>query len=124
MVQGDAAEKILTCPFCSAPVGDTQEIRTRFGNTFDGGICRCGAVYVYDRSGHNMGEAYVDALTFACRGDWDLAWSLTPDVDYELIEKSHNARKSKYSTRAAGRDRTPGYIFIRLKQPPKSKSED
>lgn len=124
MVQGDAAEKILTCPFCSAPVGDTQEIRTRFGNTFDGGICRCGAVYVYDRSGHNMGEAYVDALTFACRGDWDLAWSLIPDVDYELIEKSHNARKSKYSKRPAGRDRTPGYIFIRLKQPAKPTNEE
>jgi len=116
MPHGNAAEKILTCPFCSAPVGDTQEIQTRFGNTFTGGICSCGAVYVYDRSGHNLGDAYVDALTFACRGDWDLAWSLTPDVDYEVIEKTHDARRSKYSTRAGGRGRTPGYIFVRLKE--------
>ena len=44
--------------------------------------------YVFDRSGHNLGEAYVDALVFACNGDWETAWTLTPDVDYK-IESFH-----------------------------------
>ncbi len=116
MVQGDPAEKILSCPFCARPVGETEEIRTRFGNTFTGGRCECGAVYVYDQSGHNMGDAYVDALTYACGGDWDLAWSLTPEVDYEVIEKTHDIRKSKYMMKTNPRGRTPCYIFVKLKE--------
>ena len=32
----------------------------------------------------NLGEAYVDALVFACNGDWGTAWTLTPDVDYKI----------------------------------------
>ena len=51
-------------------------------------MCKCGTAYVFDRSGHNLGEAYVDALVFACNGDWETAWTLTPDVDYK-IESFH-----------------------------------
>ena len=35
------------------------------------GRCACGAVYVCDPTGHNVGEAYGDAIAFA-KGDWDI----------------------------------------------------
>jgi hypothetical protein len=76
------------CPFCSEPFKRPEDIKTGLGNVFTGGKCKCGAAYVFDRSGHNLGEAYVDALVFACDGDWEKAWTLTPDADYK-IESFH-----------------------------------
>lgn len=76
------------CPFCSEPFKRPEDIKTGLGNVFTGGKCKCGAAYAFDRSGHNLGEAYVDALVFACNGDWEKAWTLTPDVDYK-IESFH-----------------------------------
>ena len=57
----------------------------------DGGHCRCGAVYVCDPTGHNVGEALCDALAIA-KGNWDVA-SIddsayrTAEIDYDL--RSH-----------------------------------
>ncbi len=113
MRRGLSSDNILRCPFCSRPLDETREIKARFGNTFTGGACECGAVFVFDRSGHNLGDAYVDALTYACNEDWDKAWSLNPDEDYEVKELSYDSRRNKFSgnpRRSAG-----AYLFILLK---------
>lgn len=111
----------LRCPFCEEPVGALEEITTRFGNTFTGGKCSCGSVYVYDGSGHSLGDAYVDGLAYACDNDWDRAWSLVPDVDYEVRELCADTRRNKFLTVRKGSKCT--YLFIRLnrdKNPEKS----
>jgi len=41
---------------------------------------------VYDGSGHNVGDAYVDGLTLACNDDMEKAWSMTPGEDYDVRE--------------------------------------
>ena len=46
------------------------------------GICECGAVYVSDTTGHNIGAAMVECLVIACNDQWDLAWELIPEDDY------------------------------------------
>ena len=46
------------------------------------GRCSCGAVYACDVTGHSLGTAMLEALVFACNGDWDLAWGLLPEEDY------------------------------------------
>lgn len=102
----------LRCPFCEEPVGALQEITTRFGNTFTGGRCSCGSVYVYDGSGHSLGDAYVDGLAYACDNDWDRAWSLVPDEDYEVRELCADTRRNKFLTARRGSKCT--YLFIRL----------
>ena len=71
-------DSILRCPFCDSPIEEPQEMMSSFGSTITGGRCTCSAVYVYDRTGHNMGDAYVDVLNLACDGDLDKAWSMTP----------------------------------------------
>lgn len=76
--------KEALCPFCGKGFEPPSDIRTKLGNIFSGGSCSCGAVYVYDRTGRNLGEAYVDALVFACRDDWDKAWKLIPEEDYNI----------------------------------------
>jgi hypothetical protein len=109
-------DSVLMCPFCERPLEDPQEIMTRFGSTVNGGKCECGTVYVYDRSGHNMGDAYVDVLGLACGGDMDMAWGLIPDEDYELRELTYNSRKNKFGRDAFSRGKpSPVYLFVKLK---------
>ena len=102
----------LECPFCSRQLMPPQEIVTKFSSTFTGWECECNAVYVYEESGHNLGDAYVDALGFLCGGDLDKALSLMPDIDYEVMEMTIDRRRNKLSDR--GRRTGPTYIFIRL----------
>ncbi len=49
---------------------------------FPVGSCDCGAVYVCDATGHNVGSAMVECLVYACSDEWDLAWELIPEDDY------------------------------------------
>jgi hypothetical protein len=70
------------CPFCGQLVDRPRELKTRSLAEFPLGSCECGAVYACDVTGHNLGGAMINALVFACNGDWDLAWSLLPEEDY------------------------------------------
>jgi tetratricopeptide (TPR) repeat protein len=85
---------------------------------FGYGRCECGAVFVFDVTGYNLGAAMVEALNFACNDDWDLAWDLLPGEDYQdaLIEGYDSAEHRVYPS---GHDyeghRVKGALsFIRL----------
>ncbi|WP_232363757.1 DVU0298 family protein [Desulfogranum japonicum] len=49
---------------------------------FPMGKCTCGAIYVCDATGHNVGSAMVECLVNACNDESDLAWELVPEEDY------------------------------------------
>jgi len=70
------------CPFCGSNVGKPTEAMQRKMTEFPVGTCDCGAVYVSDATGHNVGSAMVECLVYACNDDWDLAWELIPEDDY------------------------------------------
>jgi hypothetical protein len=95
------------CPFCFNRIEQPKELLTRKIVEFPLGVCdNCGAVYVYDATGHNMGAAFIEGLLFACNEDDYLAFSLSYGEDYtdavignyDLIshsitpEKIHNER--------------------------------
>jgi hypothetical protein len=80
------ATYVPRCPLCDRPVKPPQEAEPKRLGDFDYGGCECGAVFVHDVTGHNLGAAFVEALGFACADDWDLAWSLMPGADYEEAE--------------------------------------
>ncbi len=106
------------CPFCRELFRRPRDIETELGY-FLGGLCSCGAVYACDPTGRNLGEAFVDALTYACGEDWSLAWSLSPDEDYEQRILSYNLElhtlSPKWSRfhRGASKGRL---LFLRLKE--------
>jgi len=81
---GSKAESALKpwCPFCGMDVGKPTEGIQRKMREFPMGICECGAVYVSDTTGHNIGAAMVECLVIACNDQWDLAWELIPEDDY------------------------------------------
>ena len=70
------------CPFCGMDVGRPTEGARRKMREFPMGRCECGAVYVSEATGHNVGAAMVECLVDACGDDWDLAWELVPEDDY------------------------------------------
>ena len=70
------------CPFCGMDVGRPTEGARRKMREFPMGRCECGAVYVSEATGHNVGAAMVECLVDACGDDWDQAWELVPEDDY------------------------------------------
>lgn len=70
------------CPFCGIDVGRARDAVQRKMTEFPVGRCDCGAVYVCDATGHNVGSAMVECLVYACNDNWDLAWELAPEDDY------------------------------------------
>lgn len=109
-------DSALKCPFCSRLLTSPGEINSRFGSSFEGGRCDCGAVFVYDQGGHTLGDAYVDALGFLCDDDWDKAWSLVPGEDYELVELGYDSRRRRFGGEPRRRSNSPVFLFLRLKQ--------
>lgn len=59
---GSKAESALKpwCPFCGMDVGKPTEGIQRKMREFPMGTCECGAVYVSDTTGHNIGAAMVE----------------------------------------------------------------
>lgn len=74
-----------SCPFCGDFIEKPRDLLFRMPVEMPVGQCSCGAVYACDVTGHNLGTAMIEALVFACNGDWDLAFDLAPDEDY--VEK-------------------------------------
>lgn len=115
-VDEDYRENLLKCPFCARLVGMPEDIKTPFGDVLEGGSCDCGAVYVYDRSGRKLGEAYADALVVAYDWDYDAAFS-APEGDYEEAVIRYNARIRRFlSGEGDFRDRSGKFYFIRRKK--------
>ncbi|PIE57983.1 MAG: PBS lyase [Desulfobulbus propionicus] len=70
------------CPFCGGDIEPPSEAKQRKMTEFPMGRCSCGAIYVSDATGHNVGSAMVECLVSACNDEWDLAWELMPEEDY------------------------------------------
>ncbi|MBI4847377.1 MAG: hypothetical protein HY808_02190 [Nitrospirae bacterium] len=102
----------LQCPFCDNYLAPPIDLRIK-SLEITGGICTCGAIYVLDRTGHNLGEIYLDALTFLCRGDIDKALSLTPG-EYEEGTLDYDVHSNTISRRE-DRSVKGKVIFLRLK---------
>ena len=105
------------CPFCGMNIGRTKDAVQRKMTEFPVGSCECGAVYVCDATGHNLGSAMVECLVYACGDNWDLAWDLMPEDDYltgrieNYDEQTHQIVESK---RLDGRWVRGVLFFVRL----------
>lgn len=104
----------LQCPFCDSPLGPPVHIT---GDILDitGGVCTCSAVYVLDRTGHNLGEIFMEALYFACKEDYDRALSLMPE-EYETLSMDYDPHANTAVPSAAkSTKKIPKLFFLRLK---------
>lgn len=118
MARGNDSKKLL-CPFCDTPLDRPRDVEPKRLGDFGYGRCDvCGAVFVHDVTGFNLGAALVEALGFACNDNWDMAWDLMPDEDYQdcLVEHYDEVTHRIYPS---GHDNRGGRVkgalsFIRL----------
>jgi hypothetical protein len=115
MVDNDTyREKFLKCPFCLLPIcGPPRHIDTPFGDTVEGGGCGCGAVFVFDRTGRMLGEAFMNCLAFAF--DWNYERAVEAgEGSYEEAVVMYDKRFKKFMLDDGGRfDRQPKFYFVR-----------
>jgi hypothetical protein len=105
-------DETAKCPFCAAMIRAPEEIKTEAGG-FIGGRCGCGAVYVCDPTGHNVGEAYLDALTYACGGNITKFDSLNSGENYREAVFNYDMRAHKlWESKDVRRDYSCKMIFI------------
>ena len=105
------------CPFCGQPFGRPPEVNPKREGDFYKWLCQCGAIGAYDTTGHNLGDALMEAIAFAYDDDWDKALSMEADQDYE-IRYVDCYRAGEH--RVLGGDRTYGsglaaFVFVKLK---------
>ncbi len=102
------------CPFCRAEVAKPAELAGGMWYEFEGGICRCGAVFAHDPTARNGGAVLLQALVQCCHGDWDEALSLAPEVDYDEGFVGHyNSLTHRLESQAFGT-----LVFIRRRSQP------
>jgi hypothetical protein len=108
--------KYLKCPLCGETPGVPMDIDTPFGGEVEGGRCGCGAVYVYDRTGRMLGEAFTEALVMAFDWDYDAAFQ-APEGSYEEGVIRYNTRSNQFfKGEGDTRDRCARFYFIRRKK--------
>lgn len=98
------------CPYCGRYISKPVPTRTEFVEIISG-KCECGAVYVCDPTGHNVGEAYGDAMAFAS-GEWNIGELASDCYDMKEISydlKSHSKISAKGLNMKAG-----ALIFIKM----------
>ncbi|MFP3983777.1 MAG: DVU0298 family protein [Desulfurivibrionaceae bacterium] len=107
------------CPFCGKDVEQPQAPAQRKMDEFPMGSCQCGALYVSDATGHNLGSALIEALVHACNDNWDLAWELVHEEDYltgrveNYDEESHQVVETR---ELDGRTVRGTLYFVRLNE--------
>jgi len=119
-------DKYLKCPFCFDRILDFREVSSPFGDTHDSGGCpNCGAVFIYDRTGRLLGEAFMDAIALAYDWDYDKALA-AEDGGYEEMAVSHDLRTGRYLLGDGGpMNRNPKYYFVRrLVQPGRQEGQN
>lgn len=103
------------CPFCNRPIRIPEAIGTEFGEII-GGDCDCGAVYTCDLTGHNMGEALLDALVYACGNDWDRVYNIGAEDYSEAVFNYDINTHRMWNIRDIRTDQGGKIIFIRIKK--------
>lgn len=112
--QREDKDETPRCPFCALLLREPENIKTAAGG-FIGGRCECGAVYACDPTGHNVGEAYLDALEYASGEGRDIFSSLQSDEHYEEAVFNYDLRTHRlWNIKDIRRDYSGKIVFIKV----------
>lgn len=107
------------CPFCGHPFGRPPKAIPKDEGDFYKWTCPCGAVGAYDVTGHNLGDALVEAIAFACDDDWKKAMDMEADQDYEIryVDSYHASEHRVLGGCMAYKSGLAAFVFVKLKNP-------
>ena len=113
--------RTLSCPFCGRNVEEPGSIELPLGGEATGGRCECGAVYVYDETGHQLGDAFNDALVLLY-GGYDAAYSAR-EGEYEEETITYDRRTGRYVECSTSFGPSPKYLFLKKTRIPGGKDK-
>ncbi|UCD86227.1 MAG: hypothetical protein JSV01_00125 [Desulfobacterales bacterium] len=107
------------CPFCAEPFGRPPESHPNREGDFYKWVCLCGAIGAYDATGHNLGDALMEAIASAYDDDWEKALSMEADKDYEIryldcYHPGDHRILQGYRTYKSG---LAAFVFVKVKAP-------
>jgi hypothetical protein len=108
------------CPFCGAELGRPSEIAVDAIEKGQGGTCRCGAVFLVDATGKNVGLLMAQALGMTAEALSKSVSELVPDEDYEDAILSYDWRTHRSSGVSTGY--MDGYGRLYIIRPKKKKT--
>jgi hypothetical protein len=101
------------CPFCHAEIPRPQEVEGGQWYDFDGGTCRCGAVFALDPTARNGGAVFLQTLLMVADGDMDRALDMAEGEDYDCgYVYKYNPERHRLEPGSFGT-----LYFIRLRSP-------
>jgi len=105
------------CPFCGEAFGRPPEVDPKREGDFYKWPCPCGAVGAYDATGHNLGDALMEAIAFACDDDWERALDMEADKDYEIkyLDGYHHSDHRVLVGGMAYKSGLAAFVFVKLK---------
>lgn len=97
-----------SCPFCNKAISPAFIDFPIHLSSFSGGKCNCGAVFLVDPSGKNMGQLLIDALLIiGLNAD-------APSYKYKFKQFSYNIRNNLISKKSNLKaTRNSKIIFVR-----------
>ena len=107
------------CPFCGQPFGRPPEVNPKREGDFYKWLCQCGAIGAYDTTGHNLGDALMEAIAFAYDDNWEKAMAMEPDKDYE-IRYLDGYRAGEHRVLGGGKAYKSGlgaFVFVKVRAP-------
>jgi hypothetical protein len=88
----------LVCPFCRTRLARPVEMRISAIEVLSGGSCTgCGAMYLLDPTGKNVGEIMMQGLTMAAERVSKDVSSIVAGEDYEDVVLSYDYRTHRSS---------------------------
>jgi len=102
-----------SCPFCRGGLQRPAEITINSMEKVLGGRCgTCKALYLYDPTGKNLGEAMLQALGIAARELSKDVSDMITGVDYDDVVLSYDARTHRSSGEAKGFMDGHGRLYV------------
>ena len=101
-----------SCPFCGAPLTRPEEMKISPTDIVQGGRCSCGALYLSDPTGKNVGLMMAQALVAAADILKKEIGDLVPDEDYQDAVLSYDWRNHRSTGVSHGYMDGSGRLYI------------
>jgi hypothetical protein len=90
------------CPFCEAALKRPEAMHAGDAEQIQGGTCSCGAIYLVDPTGKNVGMVMAQALIMAADILGKNVSDLDPESDYEDAVLSYDWRTHRSTGKVTG----------------------
>ena len=101
-----------SCPFCGAHLNRPEQMKISPSDIVQGGKCGCGALYLVDPTGKDVGSMMAQALNWAADTLGKDVGSLAPDEDYQDMVLSYDWRNHRSTGVSQGYMDRNGRLYI------------